>query len=138
MSIIPEHYQDILQSPTLAHVATIGPKGEPRVSPVWFDWDGTSIRFSLNKGRQRYRNLLRESRIALSIVDPTNIYRSLEIRGRVIRIDEDANGSFGNAMSRKYLNRDRNADEIEPGEERVIVTIEPERVSLFPPQPSAQ
>lgn len=134
MSVIPAHYQDILQSTALAHVATIGPKGEPRVSPLLFDWDGTHILLGTNKASQKYRNLLREPRIALSLVDPTNPYRSLEIRGKVARIDEDLDARFANALIRKYLNRDRNADEIQPGEERVIIVVEPERVNLFPPQ----
>jgi PPOX class probable F420-dependent enzyme len=134
MSIIPEDYIDILQSQALAYVATIGPKGEPRVSPVWFNWDGTHVLFSVTKGRQRYRNLLRDPRIALAIADPANPYRSLEIRGKVARIDEDRDGDFANAQSRKYLNRDRKAEEIQPGEERVVIVVEPEHVTLFPPQ----
>jgi Pyridoxamine 5'-phosphate oxidase len=40
-SIIPENYLDLLQSRALAYLATIGPKGEPQVSAVWFTWDGT-------------------------------------------------------------------------------------------------
>lgn len=43
---IPESYTDLLDSTALAHVATIGPKGEPQVTPVWFGWDGTHLRFS--------------------------------------------------------------------------------------------
>jgi len=81
-----------------------------------------------------YRNVLREPRVALSLVDPANPYRSLEIRGSVTRIDEDPDGQFADSHSRKYLNRRRNADEIQPGEERVVLVVEPERVNLFPPQ----
>ena len=134
MSIIPESHLDLLQSTALAYVATMGPKGEPQVSPLLFDWDGTHLLLGMNKASQKYRNLLRDPRIALSLVDPTNPYRSLEIRGKVARIDEDLDASFANALIRKYLNRERNADEIQPGEERVVIVVEPERVNLFPPQ----
>ena len=134
MSVIPEHYQDILQSTALAYVATIGPRGEPRVSPLLFDWDGTHLLLGMNKASQKYRNLLRDPRIALALVDPANPYRSLEIRGKVARIDEDLDARFANALIQKYLNRERNADEIQPGEERVVIVVEPERVNLFPPQ----
>lgn len=133
MSNIPTDYLDILQSTALAHVATIGAGGEPRVSPVWFSWDGTHLLFSMSKEKQRYRNILREPRVAVSIVDPRNPYRSLEIRGRVKEVREDLDGTFANSLSRKYLKRERNADEIRPGEERVIIVIEPERVTAFPP-----
>jgi PPOX class probable F420-dependent enzyme len=134
MSAIPTDYQDILQSTALAYVATIGPKGEPHVSPLLFDWDGSHILVGTNKASQKYRNLLRDPRIAVSLVDPANPYRCLEIRGTVVRIDEDLGARFANALIHKYLNRDRNADEVQPGEERVIIVVEPERVNVFPPQ----
>jgi PPOX class probable F420-dependent enzyme len=134
MSVIPEYYQDILHSTALAYVATIGLRGEPRVSPLLFDWDGTYLLLGMNKASQKYRNLLRDPRIALSLVDPANPYRSLEIRGHVARIEEDLDARFANALIRKYLKRERNADEIQPGEERVVIVVEAERVNLFPPQ----
>jgi PPOX class probable F420-dependent enzyme len=138
MSIIPENYLDILQSTALAHVATIGPKGEPQVSPVWFVWDGTHILFSMNKIRQKHRNLLREPRIALSIVDSANPYRAIEIRGKV-RIDEDVNYHFVNSVVTKKYTGHEYTDQhpnpnLQPGEERVVIVVEPERVVLFPPQ----
>jgi len=69
---IPQEYADLLYTATLVHVATIGPQGEPHNTPVWFDWDGTYIRFSQTKTRQKFRNLQRDPRIALCIVDPKN------------------------------------------------------------------
>lgn len=134
MATIPEHYHDILQSTALAHIATIGPKGEPQVSAVWFQWDGTHILLALNKNRQKYRNLQREARIALSITDPTNPYRGLEIRGTVVQIADDADYHFIDAMSRKYINRDASAEERGDAKDRAVLTIQPERVFLFPPQ----
>lgn len=76
MSVIPEHYLDLLQATALAHVAT---KGEPQSTPVWFGWDGTHILFSQITGRQKYRNLLRDPQIAQEIVDPANPYRFIEV-----------------------------------------------------------
>ena len=131
MSVIPENFLDILQSKGFAYVATIGPKGEPQVSPVLFSWDGTHILFSMDKVRQKYRNLLREPRIALSIADPTNPFRSMEIRGKVVRIDEDVDYRFVNAQSQRYLNQDATPNR-RPGEERVVIVVEPERVFVFP------
>ena len=94
-------HQDLLGSTALAHVATIGPHGEPQNNPVWFDWDGEHVKFSQTKARQKYRNLNRDPRIALSIVDPEDPYRYLEIRGVVERIDEDPDRAFINAMAKK-------------------------------------
>ena len=132
MSIIPEHSLDLLQSTALAYMATIGPKGEPQVSAVWFTWDGTHLLFALNKKRQKYRNLLREPRVAIAIADPANPYRALEIRGTVARIDGDPTYRFINAASQKYLNRDATSEETGPAEERVVIIVGPERVIPFP------
>jgi PPOX class probable F420-dependent enzyme len=86
---IPDSPKDILESTALAHVATLGPSGEPQCNPVWFDWDGEYVKVSQTKTRQKYRNVTRDPRIALSIVDLEDPYRYLEIRGVVERIDED-------------------------------------------------
>lgn len=128
MTAIPEQYQDLLDSAALAHVATIGPQGEPQNNPVWFGWDGTYLRFSQTKGRQKYRNLQREPRVALSIVDPTNPYRYLEIRGRVARIEDDPNLDFINSMAKKYMGQDRYPWH-RPGDERVVIVVEPEHTT---------
>ncbi|MBA3611273.1 MAG: PPOX class F420-dependent oxidoreductase [Rubrobacter sp.] len=122
--IIPEDYKDILDSTALAHVATVGPNGEPQNTPVWFDFDGEHLKFSQTKARQKYRNVGREPRIALSIVDPENDYRYIEVRGEVVRIDEDPNLDFINAMAKKYLDMDQYPFH-QPGDERVVVVIEP-------------
>lgn len=128
MSVIPENYKDLLKSNALAHIATIGPKGEPQSTPVWFEWDGEHILFSQTKNRQKYRNVQREPRIALSIVDPTNPYRYLEIRGKVASIDEDQDNKFINLMAKKYINQDVYPWH-RPGDERVVVVVEPEHIT---------
>lgn len=125
---IPEEYADLLETKALAHVATIGPKGEPQNNPVWFGWDGEHVLFSQTKGRQKYRNVQRDPRIALSIVDPTNPGRYLEIRGSVVRIDEDEGNAFINAMTKKYIGQDEYLWH-QPGDERVVVVVKPEHTT---------
>jgi PPOX class probable F420-dependent enzyme len=126
--MIPETHRDLLESTALAHIATIGPKGEPQSTPVWFGWDGEHVLFSQTKGRQKYHNLQREPRIALSIVDPANPYRYLEIRGTVERIDEDPDRAFINSMANKYLGQDVYPWH-RPGDERGVVVVRPEHTS---------
>lgn len=125
---IPKEYLDLLDSTALAHVATLGPAGEPQSTPVWFGWDGTYIRFSQTKSRQKYRNLLREPRVAVSIVDPNNPYRYIEIRGTVVQIDEDPDLDFINSMAQKYLGQERYPWH-RPQDERVVVVVKPEHTS---------
>ena len=126
--VIPDNYTDILHGTALAHVATIGPKGEPQSNPVWFGWDGQYLRFSNTKGRQKYRNVVNEPRVAISIVDPSNPYRYLEIRGKVVRLDEDTDLSFINSMAKKYMNEDVYPWH-NPSDERVTIVIEPEHIT---------
>jgi hypothetical protein len=125
---IPAQYRDLLASKALAHVATIGPHGEPQVNPVWFGWDGEHLLFSQTKGRQKYRNIGREPRIALSIVDPTNDYRYLEVRGTVVRVDDDVDNAFINSMAKKYIGQDVYPFH-QPGDERVVVVVRPEHTT---------
>ena len=99
--MIPEGYLDLLTSTALAHIATIGARGEPQSTPVWFGWDGMYIRFSQTKRQQKYRNLLRNPRVALSIVDPLNPYRYLEVRGVAVAFEDDPDRSFVDSMERE-------------------------------------
>lgn len=128
--VIPSTHEDLLNSTALAHVATIGPNGEPQVNPVWFGWDGKHLTFSQTTTRQKVRNLERDNRIALSIVDPENPYRYLEIRGKVVRVDPDPNKDFINAMAKKYLGVDEYPWN-QPGDERVVMVVEPERTTTM-------
>jgi len=125
---IPESHADLLESTALAGIATIGPHGEPQVNPVWFGWDGTHFKFSQTTTRQKYRNVQREPRIAVSIVDPTNPFRYLEIRGNVVRIDPDPEKAFIDEMAKKYLGMDTYPWS-QPGDERVVVVVEPEHTT---------
>jgi PPOX class probable F420-dependent enzyme len=129
-STIPANYADLLESKALADVATIGPHGEPQVNPVWFGWDGTYLTFSQTTTRQKYKNVQRDNRIALSIVDPQNPYRYLEIRGKVVRIDPDPDLAFINSMAKKYLGQDVYPWH-RPGDERVVIVVEPEHTTLM-------
>ncbi|HEU5098250.1 MAG TPA: PPOX class F420-dependent oxidoreductase, partial [Roseiflexaceae bacterium] len=98
-------------------------------SPVWFDRDGTYLRFAQVSGyQQKIRNLQREPRVALSIVDPANAYRYLEVRGTVERIEPDPDMAFINAMAKKYLGQDRYPFG-KPGDEWLVVVIWPERTT---------
>ncbi|CAN5680249.1 PPOX class F420-dependent oxidoreductase [soil metagenome] len=125
---IPETHEDLLRSKALAHVATLGPQGEPQNNPVWFDWDGENVKFSQTKTRQKYRNVGREPRLALSIVDPENPYRYLEVRGVVERVEEDPDLDFINSMSKKYLGMDKYPNH-KPGDERVVLFVRPEHTT---------
>lgn len=127
-----KQFEDLLSGDTkaFAHVATVGPDGAPQNNPVWFDWDGEHLRFSQTTTRQKIRNLEREPRLAISILDPDNGYRYLEIRGRVIRVDPDPDKAFIDKMAQKYLGQEKYPWN-RPGDERVIVVVEPQHTTAM-------
>ena len=130
MSTIPDSHADILETKGFAHLASIGPDGEPQSHPVWFDTDDGRIRVSTTKTRQKYRNLQGEPRVSLSILDPENPYRYLEVRGRVAAIEDDTDYAFINSLAKKYMGQDEYPWH-QPGDERVIFVIEPEHATAM-------
>ncbi|MEZ5379174.1 MAG: PPOX class F420-dependent oxidoreductase [Acidimicrobiales bacterium] len=121
--MIPDQVADILDSNGFAHVATVGPDGEPQNNPVWFAWDGETIAISQTPTKQKFKNIQREPRVSLSILDPENPYRYLEVRGEVASIEPDADYAFIHSLSNRYMGQDY--PWLQPGEERVVVRIRP-------------
>jgi PPOX class probable F420-dependent enzyme len=128
MSVIPQAEMGILASKSFAHIATIGPHHEPQSNPVWFDWDGTYVRISQTKTRQKYHNVQRDPHVAISITDPSNPYHYLEVRGKVVRIEEDTNNQFINSLAKKYMGLDTYPYH-QPGDERIVLYIQPEHTT---------
>ena len=127
MATIPEQYRDLFTKKAFAHLATAGPDGAPQVTPVWVDFDGTHVRFNTAKGRVKVRNLARDPRVALSIQDPDNPYRYLQIRGRVVEVTEKGADDHIDALAKKYTGQERYAHR-RPGEVRITVKVLPEKI----------
>jgi PPOX class probable F420-dependent enzyme len=120
-------YGDLFTKKSFAHLATVGADGRPQVTPVWVDLDGGVIRVNTARGRVKDRNLRREPRVALSVQDPDNPYRYVQVRGRVSEMTEQGADAHIDALARKYLGQDRYPYR-QPGEVRVMVKVVPERV----------
>jgi PPOX class probable F420-dependent enzyme len=123
--VIPEKSRDLLNKPAFASLATVMPDGSPQVTPVWFDYDAGYICFNSARGRQKDRNVRRDPRVAMAIIDPENPYRFLEIRGHVVEITEDGADHHINRLAKKYLNVDK-YPYAQPGEVRVTYKVKPE------------
>jgi PPOX class probable F420-dependent enzyme len=129
MSAIPDAYSDLLTTKkAFANLATLNADGTPQVTPVWFD--GSRLRINTAKGRLKDKNLRRTPAVALSIMDPDNPYRYVQVRGRVAAVTESGADAHIDALSRKYLGQDRYPYR-KPGEVRVIFTIAPDRVQTM-------
>jgi PPOX class probable F420-dependent enzyme len=125
VTAIPENYLDLTQKKAFAQLATLMPDGSPHVSPVWFEYDGKEILVNSAKGRVKDRNVRRDPRVGIDIVDPDNPYRHLSIRGRVVDITERGADEHIDKLAKKYMGLDKYPKR-QPGEVRVIYRIEPE------------
>ena len=120
---VPASHADLLERPLFAHLATVRPDGAPMSSVMWFAWDGSHLRMTHTKTRQKFANLAQDPRLALSIADPDDPYRSLEVRGVVEATeDDDATASFYKGLQHRY-GRDY---EVTDTNVRVILTIRPD------------
>ena len=124
---IPEQFRDLFAKKAFAHLATIGADGAPQVTPVWVDFDGTHVRFNTAKGRVKVKNLARNPHVALSILDPDNPYRYVQVRGRVVETTERGADAHIDALAKKYLDQDKYPFR-RPGEVRVTYKVLPESV----------
>lgn len=129
MSVIPEKYRDLLEKKiAFAHLATQLSDGTPQVTPVWFDHAGDTIRVNTAKGRVKARTLKEGAPVALSIMDPDNPYRYVQIRGRVTRVTEEGASHHIDRLAKKYLGKDKYPF-AQPGEVRLMAEIEPTSAS---------
>ncbi len=123
-----EKFLDLFEKRSLAHLATVMPDGSPQVTPVWVDYDGQHILINTARGRQKDRNMIRNPAVAMSIVDPDDPYRYVQIRGRVVEAVETGADLHIDKLTFKYTGR-ASYDWRSTGEVRVIYKIEPLHVS---------
>jgi PPOX class probable F420-dependent enzyme len=123
---IPQTHLDLFKKKAFAHLATLMPDGKPQVTPVWVDYDGKYVVINTAQGRLKDKNMQRDGRIALSITDPDNPYRYLEVRGRIAERTHQGADAHIDAMAKKYLGQDKYPFR-QPGEVRVIYKVMPER-----------
>jgi PPOX class probable F420-dependent enzyme len=127
MQVVPDSFKDLFDKPAFAHLATLMPDGRPQVTPVWVGYDGTHVHFITGAGTQKDKNLIRDGRAAMSILDPGNPYRYMEVRGRVIERTEEGADAGIDALSQRYLGKPYPYRR--PGEKFVLFKIEPQHVT---------
>lgn len=122
----PSDFHDLLRSPNTAVLSTVMPDGSLQGSPVWYWFDGERVHVSTVAARQKYRNLRRDPRLALTVFDPTQPLRYIEIRGAA-ELHDDPDGEMRDRIAVKHGFPDGKAFD-SPGDERVTVTIAPTRI----------
>jgi PPOX class probable F420-dependent enzyme len=93
----------LIARPVLASLTTLDPDGSPQVTPLWIDQDGDDLLFNTAEGRVKARNLHREPRVAVSVIDPDDPYNVVALRGTVTDITTEGADAHIDALAQKYL-----------------------------------
>jgi PPOX class probable F420-dependent enzyme len=131
---IPADHLDLLTRPICGVLTTMGADGRPRSSLVWVDYDGNCARVNTTLERHKGRDLVRNRKVSLLVVDPDNTGRFLQVRGDAELVTEGALAHL-DALTRKYTRYPRYYGFVYPAaqqarETRVICRIHPRRVTL--------
>jgi PPOX class probable F420-dependent enzyme len=125
--VVPDEYRDLIGKKVVAILATIMHDGGPQATPVWFEVSDGYFVVNSAKGRQKDINMRKRPKVSLSIQDPDNPYRYLEVRGQVVEITEEGADAHIDKLTKNYLGMEKYPYGQE-GEVRVIYRIKPDRI----------
>ena len=132
-SITDPSIAKLFEEKNFAFLATLMKGGSPHVTPTWVDIDKSNNTILINtaKGRVKHRNISRDPRVGVSVIDSSNPYHMVSVRGKVI---EQINGKEADdhidKMAKKYLGKDKYPGRA-PGEERLLLRIKPQHVAFM-------
>jgi PPOX class probable F420-dependent enzyme len=129
--VIPEPHRDLVLIATPATLVTLMADGRPQASVVWFDVVNDVLCINSERGRLKVRNLERDPRATLLIVDPKNQHRYLEIRGDVVSITAEGALEHRALLDARYLGPTHTTDPTNDKGERVIISIKPVKVVAY-------
>lgn len=121
----------LFQEKNLVFIATLMKDGSPQLSPVWADIEDDFILVNTAEGRIKHKNVLRDPRVAISVVSKENPLDMTTIRGKVTQIISDYDYKHADRLTKKYMNREKYPFKRQ-GEKRIILKIKPEHVFVLP------
>lgn len=123
--MLEDRVVELARGRTIAVLTTLLPDGSPMTQPHWIDTDGEHLMINTEVHRRKFRNIQRDPRVAVTMVDPDNPYLYVEVRGRVVdTITGPEARSHVDEIAQKYTGADY-ANPIQS--ERVILRIAPDR-----------
>lgn len=131
MSLSPE-IKKLFEDKNLAFVATLMKDGTPQITPIWVDIENDIIVINTAEGRIKQKNLLRDPRVAISIVDRNNPYNMVTIRGKVVEQTTTGADLHIDKMAKKYLGVDKYPF-ARSGEKRILLKVKSEKVFHMAP-----
>jgi PPOX class probable F420-dependent enzyme len=134
---VPSSHTDLLTGPYYAVFTTIAPSGQPENTVVWCSYDGSHVLVNTAGGRRKHKNVLANPRVALTVIDPQDAFRWVDVRGVVEAIEADPDYANIDAHAKLYAGVDQYYGGVAPAdrrgtEERLILKIRPDRVLAFP------
>ena len=121
----------LFQDKNLIFIATLMKDGSPQLSPVWANFEDGHILVNTAEGRIKHKNVLRDSRVAVSVVSKDNPLDMTTVRGKVVDMIPDYDYTHADKLTQKYLGRDHYPFKRED-EKRIVFKIKPEHVFVLP------
>lgn len=125
--LIPAGHRELLERPLYGHLGTVRPDGGVQVNPMWFEFDGEHVLFSHTTKRQKFRNLSHSPAMSMSVIDPDNPFRYLEVAGRLVEARPDTEGEFYMRLQKRYGNATPEVPQDAP--DRVVLVMSIERAT---------
>ena len=123
----------LIDDKNFAFVATLMKDDSPQITPVWIDLVDGIILVNTAKGRVKQKNVSRDPRVAISIVDRNNPYNMVTIRGNVVEQTAEGADKHIDKMTKKYLGVGKYPFSM-PGEERILLKIVPSKIFHMAPR----
>ena len=127
--VLSEKARALIARPVLASLATLNADGSPQITPLWIDLDGDEVVFNTSQSRKKARNLERDGRVAVTVIDPDDAYNVLAFRGTVTAITTDGADAQVDAMAKKYLGVDSFPGRRE-GDARIRIIVRIDHIAM--------
>jgi PPOX class probable F420-dependent enzyme len=121
---LPDSVKKLIEAKSYANFATLMRDGSPHVTQTWVDHEGDIVLINTPEGTQKHKNVMRDPRVALDIVDPGNPFNLAVVRGRVIEVTSEGAQEHIDRMAMKYQGKEK-YEARQPGQRRVLIRIEP-------------
>jgi PPOX class probable F420-dependent enzyme len=125
---ISSGFQKLLGEPAFCQLATLMPDGSPHITQVWVETDGEHVLINTIEGSQKEKNVRRDPRVAVNVVDPTNAWRIAQVRGLVVEVTTEGAVEQIDRLAKKYLGADIYPFH-RPDRVRISIKISPEKIN---------
>lgn len=139
-NILAEQLLKFFKGTNFAFLGTINKDGSPQVTPTWIDItenkndkENELILINTAKDRIKQKNVSRDPRVSISMIDETNPYSMITIKGRVIEQTTEGADKHIDDLAKRYLNAEKYPSH-SPDVKRIILKIKPEKVYYIPPR----